>query len=237
MLFCYCIITANKTNGNMWKTPKRVVKELFFPKRCFFCKKYGGILCADCYQLLDISSRHHPDRSKKYLGDIYSPCSYENKYAQRLIHRFKYKPFIKDLAIPLAQAVDSHLSLAGADINFTEFLIVPVPLAEKRERQRGFNQAAIIGKRLGHLWQIPFLAGALKKTRMTENQADLCRRERLVNLKGAFACNNPVSVKNKKIFLIDDVVTTGATMEECAKILKQNGVGEIIGICAARAEE
>ncbi len=209
-------------------------KELFFPKKCFFCKKYGTLLCDDCRSLLDISPAHRFDRTKKYLSDIYAPCSYENKRVKKIIHAFKYKPFVRELAAPLAKIIAGHFALCGR--GFAGFTLVPVPLAAKRQRKRGFNQAQALTSELSKIWQIPIAANCLIKTRETQNQAELSQTQRALNLRNAFAAQNKELLRDKKIFLIDDVATTGATMEECARVLLKNGIQEVIGAAIARTE-
>jgi ComF family protein len=211
-------------------------KELFFPRRCFFCKKYGDLLCGNCQTLLDVTPVHRPDRNHKYLADIYSAGSYENKYIQKLIHALKYKPFHKGLSQPLAKLIANHFALAEINFDFGEYTIIPVPLASKRLRWRGFNQAEIIARELGKIWQISIATNCLARIAQTKNQAELGQVQRRENVKGAFACNDNGFIKNKSILLVDDVVTTGATMNECARILSKNNARKIIGICIARTE-
>jgi len=219
----------------MWKTFGRAAKELFFPKRCFFCQKYGASLCSDCRELMDVSPVHRYDCSKKYLDDIYSACVYENKFAQKLIHGLKYKPFAKELAIPAAEIIAGHFSLCGKNTNGC--ILTAVPLFKKNLRRRGFNQAQEIAKNMAKIWQIPMVDNCLIKIRETENQAKLTQSQRMGNLRGAFAVADKNIFRQKNIFLIDDVVTTGATMEECAKVLRRSGAAEVIGICFARTEK
>ena len=220
----------------MWKSIIKFAEELFFPQQCFFCKKYGTMLCGDCQTLLDISPLHRPDRSQKYLSDIFTPCSYENNYAKKLIHGFKYEPFHKKLALPLAGLIAAHFKLAEQNCNIQEFIIVPVPLAPNRVRWRGFNQAETLASELAKIWQLNVETSCLKRTRETKAQAELSQNQRRENIKNAFTCEKPAPIKNKSIFLVDDVVTTGATMNECARVLSKNGAQKIIGISIARTE-
>jgi ComF family protein len=220
----------------MWKSIGGEIKEFFFPARCFFCKKYGCLLCDDCKSLMDISPAHRPDREKKYLADIWSACPYENKFVQKMIRSFKYEPLYHELAIPLAELVAGHFELAAQNFNMENFRIVPVPLAKKRLRWRGFNQAEAIANRLGHIWQLPVSSNCLSRGRETGVQAELTQYQRQKNIKGAFYCLGNAPFKGKSIFLVDDVVTTGATMNECAKILLKNGARQVIGISIARTE-
>jgi len=199
--------------------PKLGLIEILVPDRCFL-QNPKTFLCADCAALLDINQKHRPDRANKYLDDIYAAGSYDNKYLKRLISAFKYEPFLKSLGTPLADLIADHflLSQTAPDRNA---IVVPVPLARKRLRWRGYNQAQIIAQKLGARWQIPVCLDVLSRIRETENQAWLSGNERRENIKAAFACPSPSEIKNKTIYLVDDVVTTGATMDECAKILKK----------------
>ena len=220
----------------MWKTAAAIAKELFFPKRCFFCKEYGSLLCGDCQELLEIIPVHRPDNSKKHLADIYAACSYENNRVKKLLYSFKYKPFNKELAAPLAGLIAGHFELSEKNPDFNDPVIVSVPLAQKRLRWRGFNQAQAIARELADLWHITSEPDSLARIRETKIQAELTQSERQENIKGAFICLNNSKIKNKSVLLVDDVVTTGATMEECARVLSKNGAAEIIGIAVARAE-
>ena len=219
----------------MWKTIASGAKELFFPKRCFFCKKYGALLCGDCQALFEVSAIHYPNREIKYLSDIYSACSYENKYAQKLIRQLKYEPFCKEFAAPLADLIADHFKLAEIKLDSQDSVIAPIPLANKRLRWRGFNQAEAIASELGKLWQIPVAKNCLLRIRETATQTDLDKSRRRENIKNAFICPDSAPIKNKIILLVDDVITTGATMEECARVLSRRNAKQVIGITLARA--
>lgn len=114
--------------------------------------------------------------------------------------------------------------LAGADI------VVPVPLHRSRERTRGFNQARELARHLG----MP-VAGALSRTRRTPSQADLPAAKRDANVCGAFTWRADVSVDGSIVVLVDDVVTTGATLNACAAPLRDAGAKEVRALTAARA--
>lgn len=148
-----------------------------------------------------------------------------------LIHSFKYNQ-LTYLRYPLAL-----LALRGVNALITDHdphLIVPVPLHRTRLRQRGFNQAVLLGKVLSRRLALPLLPDALARTRQTEPQIELSAEERRLNVKGAFAVNRPVRVTGKRILLLDDVMTTGSTMDECAKELKKAGAAVVIAATIAR---
>jgi len=126
------------------------------------------------------------------------------------------------------------------------FILVPVPSEKKKLKWRGFNQAEEIGKELSKFFGIPLITNCLIKIKETLPQVELSDEERRENIKGAFLVKDKELIKNpegkpsasygagKKILLVDDVYTTGSTMEECARILKEAGAKEIIGIVVAR---
>jgi ComF family protein len=119
---------------------------------------------------------------------------------------------------------------AGAEALDGADLVVAVPLHRSRERSRGFNQARELGRHLG----LP-IADALARTRRTASQADLPAARRHANVRGAFAWRRQVAVKGRTIVLVDDVSTTGATLNACARVLLDAGAADVRALTAARA--
>jgi ComF family protein len=114
-------------------------------------------------------------------------------------------------------------------------MIVPVPLHARRLRSRGFNQAVLLGEVLARQWHLPLARQALKRIRWTEPQISLSAEERRVNVKGAFAVPDIAAVMGKHVLLLDDVFTTGSTVEECSRVLKRSGAAAVTVITIARA--
>ena len=148
-----------------------------------------------------------------------------------LIHSFKYNQQTQ-LRYPLALLTLE--GLGGFVTDHAPHLIVPVPLHSSRLRQRGFNQAVLLGRTISRHLSLPILPDALIRTRRTEPQIELSSAERRVNVKGAFAVGRADSVAGKRILLLDDVMTTGSTMDECAKELKKAGAEAVIAAAIAR---
>jgi ComF family protein len=148
-----------------------------------------------------------------------------------LIHSFKYNQ-LTHLRYPLALLTLEGVNGCVPDHDL--HLIVPVPLHRSRLRQRGFNQAALLGSVLSRRLALPMLPDALVRTRPTEPQITLSAAERRVNVKGAFTVNRPDRIAGKRILLLDDVMTTGSTMDECAKELKKAGAAVVIAATIAR---
>jgi competence protein ComFC len=113
--------------------------------------------------------------------------------------------------------------------------IVPVPLHPRKERSRGFNQARLLARRLAQRTNIPLLHRHLVKVRPTPAQTSLEARDREANLKGGFRVKRPSGLAGKVVLLVDDVCTTGSTLRECSKALRQSGVKEVRAVTVARA--
>ncbi len=107
------------------------------------------------------------------------------------------------------------------------FTVAPVPLHFNKMKERGFDQAFLIARQVAKTLKLPLEGGMLRRVKATEPQATMTRTERARNIKGAFEVNRPELVSGKNILLIDDVFTTGATVNEAAKTLKKNGAGKV----------
>lgn len=149
-----------------------------------------------------------------------------------VIHRYKYsralwfEPFLAGLLISRAAP-----ALAAEAWDF----IVPVPLFPVKKREREFNQAARLAARLGRAAKIEVNEGLLRRVKPTMTQTQLTRQQRAANVEGAFAFCGGRKLKGAKIVLLDDVLTTGATTNACARALRKAGAGDIIVWTAARA--
>lgn len=237
--------------------------DIFFPKFCLGCKKEGTYLCPDCRSLLDIceynyclcSSNHQtlpplgfaggkcPKCQNKKLAGLFFALPYsQNSITKKLIYQFKYQPYLKDLAATLASILAEHFIKADKNTNaiWENSVLIPVPLHAKKFRERGYNQSEELAKELAKIIKIPVLENFLLKTKQTNPQMELCREEREKNLLGAIAINETRARSDlaqfSKIFLVDDVYTTGCTMEECAKVLRLAGAKRVWGITLAREE-
>jgi len=226
---------------------KNFIFDLLFPAQCLGCQKEGTYLCEDCQSILGILESHKT-YSTKNLKDLYFALPYQNPLVKNLIQKFKYQPYIKELSKSLANLIISHFQCLENPPGFIQshfqclenppgfagFILIPVPLSKKKLKERGFNQAKEIGKELSKFLKIPLISDCLIKIKETLPQVELSDEEREENIKGVFSCQNQNKIQGRKILLIDDVYTTGSTMEECARVLKKAGVKEVIGIVAAR---
>jgi ComF family protein len=239
--------------------PKEILTDLFFPKFCLGCQKEGTYLCQDCRSLLDILEYNyclcetHPVplpfgsdgkcqkcKDKKLSGLYFALSFKEGALTKKLIHQFKYPPYLKDLAETLAGILAEHFILTQKNTNefWGNSVFIPIPLAEKKLKERGYNQSEELAKELAEILKIPVISDVLIKIKNTKPQAESKKEEREKNLLGAFAVNKNCAVSEaaqfSRIYLVDDVYTTGATMEECARVLRDSGAKSVWGIALAR---
>jgi len=206
--------------------------NVIFPKKCFGCAKENTFLCATCVKKLP-----------KFLmgNNILSATSYESKIIKKAIWTLKYKKakqIAKPLALLIADRLHSYfLNYRGS----TSIVVIPIPLHKKQLRKRGFNQAELIAKHLSDMLNTPLnttclmLTNVLYKHGSTVSQVKIKdRTKRLKNLKGVFSIKNPELIKNKIIYLVDDVSTTGTTINECRKILLKSGARKVTGVVVAK---
>jgi ComF family protein len=142
-----------------------------------------------------------------------------------IVHALKYDGR-RSLAVPLGLLMRSHCE----SVLDTADLLVPVPLHRRRRRQRGFNQAEAIARGIGG---VP-VRRLLRRTRATPSQTDLPAARRHANVRGAFRLARGTDVKGLRLVLVDDVCTTGATLESCARVLREAGAADVRAITAAR---
>lgn len=204
-----------------------------WPKQCINCGKEGSYLCQNCFALIDIS-RESPSCKFKYLDHLYFATTYDEKLVRATIHFCKYR-YIKELSENLAFFIIAHFKLMDK-FTISADIVCCVPLQKSKLKQRGFNQAEEIAKHLSVFLNIPFEADVLLKTKKTLPQMTLSKNKRLKNVINAFeiSLQKQELIRGKKILLVDDVLTTGATIEQCAKILKQNCASRVWGAVVAR---
>ena len=222
---------------------KNWVKDLFFPKFCVTCENVEGEwLCETCLAKIAAPKMFYclqpAAGGVSYLDNAAAFFSYEENTVAKLIKLFKYN-YLTDLAEIFAKIIKKE----DFNFNWRGFTVVPVPLHPRRERERGFNQAEITARIFAEKLGLEINTG-LRRGVYTTQQAKLTKEERQKNLKNAFvwdADNKRVPSRNsgtpliagEKVLLVDDVFTTGATMQECAKVLKNNGVKVVWGLALA----
>jgi len=228
---------------------KNFLLNLFFPKQCFGCQREGEYLCQDCVSIVEVmensfclceNPRMLPEAGKcrdcrqKNLDGLFFAVSFKNNLIKKIIHQFKYEPYIKAFSQPLVSLIITHFNLIQKSFVLDNYILVPVPLTKQKIKKRGFNQSEEMAKELSGNLKIPLASDVLFKEKETISQMELSADLRRKNVEGVFSAKNGEKVKDKKILLVDDVYTTGATMEECAKTLKRAGAKEVWGVAVAR---
>jgi ComF family protein len=220
----------------------RLIGETLFPSRCIGCQRRGTPLCLDCRAELPFlpgglcarcATRRTASggcsgcrRLSPAVSAIYAAFAYQGA-ARTAVVTLKFRS-ARYLAPLMGELLCESLELRPVR---TE-LVVPVPLASKRLRQRGFNQAALLAERVAASVHGE-VADVLRRTDRTA-QVGLGAAQRLTNLAGAFVCRDPARIAGKDLLLVDDVVTTGATISACADTLAEAGAGRVRALAFAR---
>lgn len=231
------------------------VSDVIFPPQCMGCAEIlhpqnGKLFCPACKEKIrfitgslcpvcgttfsNSPAENHLCgnclENKTYFSCARAVVSYET-IILHAIHQFKYGNNISVGALLASFMAD----FSFPDVDFTDYsLIVPVPLHIKRLRQRGFNQSLILARALAKKWQIPVNFSLLKRHKFTETQTGMNKTERKQNIKGAFEVRDKENIAGKNIIIVDDVYTTGATVNECAKILIKAGAQKVTVLTLAR---
>lgn len=209
--------------------------DILFPSRCLKCGKEKSFLCDKCR--VKIINPHFADLNKNGCEKVFSFLSYNNPAVKKLLWNLKYR-HISEIAKILSEIILYNCTYFST-IDKKSYILIPVPISTKRKRQRGYNQSALIAEFISKKTGIVLINELLIKKKETIPQVETKnKKERIKNLKNSFAINkNAVKekgVKNARVILVDDVITTGATLNEAAKTLKKAGFKSVIGITAAR---
>lgn len=217
---------------------------LLFPERCLGCGLRGTDLCRACgtevprlgtevcpicavpSRLARICQRCRSEPAA--LDGARAACRFDG-VVRTAIHDLKYRG-IRGRASLLGNLVVDALLERPLALD----ILVPVPLARSRLRQRGFNQSELIAVRLGEKLEVPVLGTCLERTRETPRQVGKSESERRENVLGAFACVDQEATSGRRVGVVDDVMTTGATLNACAEALKLAGARRVYGIVVAR---
>ena len=224
-----------------------IMKLLYPPKnKCILCGvKNPRILCRTCAVSIEFIHERCCLKCGKGLSDYYDknicPDCLERSYSfhsayssfyyrgagKELIHKLKYEG-----KVDAARILAKFMAEAVIGERLDAAIMVPVPISDTKLEKRGFNQAMIIGEHLSKLLSIP-LWDCLIRIRDTKEQYGLDKPERKLNVLDAFSINMLYNVSNKKILLIDDIYTTGSTVDECSKELMASGAKQVYVLTAA----
>ena len=194
---------------------------------------HTGFTCAECGKRLPtLSLTCHPQSII-----LLTVSHFSNPEIHALIYALKFY-FLKEVATPLGKLLFTQFNLHFPGIPSSSFVCVPVPIHPSRERERGFNQSTLIARAFSSYFSppMPILDSLVTRITPTSSQATLhSHAERKKNIAGAFSINEHASLKDTIVIIVDDVVTSGATMHAVASTLREKGARAIIGLAIAHA--
>jgi ComF family protein len=233
----------------------RALLDFFLPPKCLLCGETPGSQlqdrpCPVCLSRIKFFSSPRCPRcgigfvspserdhlcsgcltEEPYFARARAVCLYEGLIVETIC-RFKYGGVTR-LARPLGSFLTEY---RDPEFPFTDFdLILPVPLHSQRLRERGFNQSLLLARRFSRKHSLPLNFTALQRSRSTRPQTELSGAERRTNVRGAFLIQEPEAVAGRRVLLVDDVFTTGATVRECARVLIRAGAQRVDVLTLAR---
>lgn len=207
--------------------------NLFYPKTCQICEKIlvinERVVCVNCIHELPVTN-FHLDNENMVKKVFYGRLEIEHATAlllfhkkgsvQKLIHQLKYRGH-QEIGIFLGDWMGTDLANTPSFKKIEA--VIPVPLHRKKLRSRGFNQVEGFGKAISHALEVPYLDNVLLKKSFSKTQTVKARLARWGNIEETFVLANGTLIQNKHVLLVDDIITTGATLEACAAVIKDAG--------------
>lgn len=228
-----------------YKSLVGLIEDTLFPLHCLRCQKEGAYICNRCKQTVPpISLQSCPfcsvptaygmtcwsDRHKNYLDGLTVRGDYHDWFWHNIIRAWKFGG-AREIDVFICQELTTVLPELPHGLYSP--LVIPVPLTKRRNRFRGFNQAEVLATRVAEVIEGD-LCHEVIRIRETRPQPGLGKISRQKNIKGAFSVTNPQSVRDKDCIVVDDLLTTGATMNEIARILKTAGAKKVWGVSLLR---
>lgn len=219
--------------------------DLILPRFCCSCKIKLTVnedtICQNCFSKIQRASEERLKReferkflNKNFISDFFAPFVFEkDKELQNVIHSLKYQNKFQ-VGIFLGKVLAQNIQLNRS--NWQIDLIIPIPLHQLKKAERGYNQSYYIAKGISKFLSVPCSDRIVKRKKYTESQTTMTLTERQENISDAFKIRNKNAVKGKNILLIDDVITTGATISECGNVILKSGAKNIFSASIAIAD-
>lgn len=218
--------------------------DFFLPRLCLCCNSKlpasQRVICDSCFSQIEITSderiQYEFDRKfseEKIIDGFVSPFVFEEDgNLQILLHELKYKKRFR-----VGNILGVFLGELSADKieSWSIDYIIPIPLHKLKKAERGYNQSDHIAKSLAEYLKKPCLTKSVKRKKFTQSQTKLNIQERKTNIEGAFKIKRKKKIRGKNILILDDVITTGATVTELGKVLKENGAEKVYACSVALA--
>ncbi|MFH1890233.1 MAG: ComF family protein [Candidatus Kuenenbacteria bacterium] len=249
---------TNKDNTaklqKLFKQAKYAILSILFPIECLGCAREDVWLCERClnkikynidYQCVvckkgsDFGLTHSACRKETKLDGVVIASFGKDNFLRGIIGKYKYN-LIKELCDPLAQILINKIILSKQHgHNFllkNDFTVMPVPLHKRRLRWRGFNQSQLLAEKIAVFFGLNTASNVLVRKKYTKPQVKFKRKKRIKNILNSFKINSGIQFdfKNTNVLLVDDVLTTGSTLNECARVLKEGGVKKVWAIVLTR---
>jgi ComF family protein len=207
---------------------KNFIWDLLFPVECLGCGQAERWLCDSCLSKIKPYQQKFSNwLTPNFLDEVEIVGDYQDLVLSQALHYFKYR-FVKDLGEELVKLV-----VRDKVGKFRGYTLVPIPLHVKRLRYREFNQAEVLAQALGEKFNFEINVDILRRIKSTVPQMTLGRQERLENIKNIFLVERSHREKGMRVLLVDDVLTTGATLNEAARVLKAAGVVRVAALVLA----
>lgn len=207
---------------------QKIILDWLFPITCINCQTKGRAICQSCLDSIPINNY--------FNNNFLIASNYNNPLLKQAIKKFKYSPGFFLLAKELSFLLIKYLSQFPTTIEYLKnqhFILVPIPLSNKKKRLRGFNQSELIAKELSKKFNLKINTTILLKTKETKSQTKLNSQARKINLSNCFEVDNKQCPNN--ILLIDDILTTGTTIKQTSVELKKRGAKKIWTIILAKS--
>ena len=214
----------------------KLILNLLFPIQCLACGKEGKFICSQCLGQIPFNTEPSASIHKNSLKGVIAVSDYKYPLVKKIVHCYKYG-FIQELSKPLGTLMVKKLTAYSP----RNPILIPVPLHQKRLRWRGFNQSELLAQEISQQLNIPIASNILIRAKNTSPQAKIeDPAQRKTNIQNAFTLTPPPNLqrfdlwRNKTIILVDDIATTGATLQQCAKVLAPFKPKDILGLVLAR---
>ena len=199
---------------------------LLFPDRCAGCGRLSALLCPSCQaRLVPYPADRRPPPPS--LAEVHVAYTFQSPLREA-VHQLKYRR-VQRMARPLGALLAAHAAERCAKVE----AVLAIPLHRERLAERGFNQAESLAREVAQRLSLPLLRTGIVRTRATQQQAQLDARARAENMRDAFRWEG--APPPRRLLLVDDVYTTGATMAACAEALRASGAEAVYGLALARS--
>jgi len=215
----------------------KILKNLFdfiWPQFCLGCNREGSLCCGYCLNdilLVEPKQIIWSDSDEHHFDACFVCCEYQNELVQKIIKQYKYT-YLENLSVVLVNILEKQTRRLALS---KDTIVSNVPLHKRKHRQRGFDQTELLAKQLAHQLDLGYTP-LLKRIRATKTQAKLSKQERQKNVSNVFEVLGAGAARGagKTVLLIDDITTTGSTLNQAAKALKQANYNKIVCLVIAK---